>query len=85
MKDLSLLVWIMQLGLSTVTPLAGCVLLAVWLQRQYQWGSWVIWAGAVLGSIMAIDGFRSSIRLMSRLSRRKKDAQPPPVSFNEHD
>lgn len=84
MKDLSLLVWLTQLGLSTVSPLAGCVLLAVWLQRQCHWGNWVIWTGAILGSILAIDGFRTSIKLMARISRSKKDPEPPPVSFNEH-
>jgi hypothetical protein len=34
---------------------------------------------------MAIDGFRTSLKLMSRLSRRRKDPEPPPVSFNDHD
>lgn len=84
MKDLSLLIWLTQLGLSTVGPLTVCTLLAVWLQRHYHWGSWVIWVGAIVGAILAFDGFRTSLKLMSRLAKRKKDA-PPPVSFNDHD
>jgi hypothetical protein len=83
MKDLHLLIWLTQLGLSTVAPLTGCVLLAVWLHKQFHWGGWVIWVGAILGFIMAIDGFRNSLKLMSRLSGDKKE--PPPPAFNEHD
>lgn len=49
MKDISLLVWLTQLGFSVVSPLAGCVLLAVWLHNRWNWGTWVILAGAVLG------------------------------------
>lgn len=83
MKDLHLLIWVSQLGLSTVAPLTGCVLLAVWLHRSYHWGSWVIWAGAILGFVLAIDGFRNSLKLMKRQSKPKQD--PPPISFNDHD
>ena len=85
MKDLPLLIWITQLGLSTVGPPALCVLLAVWARQQRSLGSWVIVVGIVAGIIMAIDGFRTSLKLMSRLSRRRKDPEPPPVSFNDHD
>ena len=33
MKDLGLLVWLTQLGLSVAFPLAGFVLLGLWLRR----------------------------------------------------
>ena len=85
MKDLSLLVWLTQFALSVVSPLVGCILLAVWLHNRYHWGVWVIWVGAALGFLLAIDGLRSSLKLMSRLSKSKKDPQSPPVSFNDHD
>ena len=84
MKDLSLLVWLTQLGLSTVTPLAVCVLLSVWLQQHFQLGSWVIWVGVLLGFALAIDGFRTGIKQMSRLAK-KKDKPQPPIAFNDHD
>ena len=84
MKDLSLLVWLTQLGLSTVTPLAVCVLLSVWLRHQFQLGSWVIWVGVLLGLTLAIDGFRTGIKQMSRLAK-KKDKPQPPIAFNDHD
>ncbi|MBQ7345199.1 MAG: AtpZ/AtpI family protein [Oscillospiraceae bacterium] len=85
MKDLPLLIWLTQLGFSVAGPPVVCILLAVWLRDHFSLGSWVVWAGALLGIVLAIDGLRTSLKTMSRLSRRKKDDQPPPVSFNDHD
>ncbi len=86
MKDLNLIVWVTQLGLSVAVPLAGFVLLAVWLQQEYGWGDWVLWVGIGLGILMAVDGFVNSLKLLKRLSARNdKDKEPPAVSFNEHD
>ena len=84
MKDLSLLVWLTQLGLSVALPLAGFVLLAIWLYSSCGWGGWVIWVGIGLGLICAIDGLRTSLKAMERLCRKSKDNAPPPVSFNDH-
>ena len=85
MKDLSLLVWLTQLGLSVAFPLAGFILLALWLQERFGWGTWTLWAGIILGIICAIDGFRNSLKAMTRLSKSKKEQEIPPVSFNDHD
>lgn len=85
MKDLSLLVWLTQLGLSVAFPLAGFVLLAVWLHNDCGWGAWVIWVGLLLGLICAAVGFRDSLKAMELMSRDKKDKDDPPVSFNKHD
>lgn len=83
MKDLKLLVWLTQLGLSVACPLAGFVFLGVWLHRSCGWGVWTVWAGLVLGLICAVNGFRDSLKVMEMISKNKKD-EPPPVSFNEH-
>ncbi len=83
MRDLHLLVWLTQLGLSTALPLTGFVLLALWLRNYFGWGDWVLWVGIGLGVICAINGFRSSLKAMSAVS--KKESEKPPVSFNEHD
>lgn len=85
MKNLNLLVWLTQLGLSVAVPLAGFILLAVWLRDRFSWGSWVIWVGIGLGVCCAVDGLRTSLQAMERLSKDKKEDQPPPVSFNDHD
>ena len=83
MKDLTLIVWLGQLGMSTALPLGGFVLLAVWLRNQFGLGQWVIWVGVVIGFICAIDGFRTSLKAVSRIVGRKKE--DPPISFNDHD
>ena len=85
MKNLSLLIWLTQLGISVAVPLAGFVLLAVWLQNRFDLGAWVIWIGVALGVICAIDGLRTSMKAMDRLANHKSDPEPPPVVFNDHD
>lgn len=84
MRDLQLLVWLTQLGLSTALPLVGFPLLAIWLQGKFNLGSWVLWVGIIFGIVSAIDGFRSSLKAMARMSKNKKNPDPP-LSFNEHD
>lgn len=84
MKDLNLLVWLTQLGLSVALPLAGFLIFAVWLRQSCGWGAWVVWACLVLGLISAVSGFRSSLQAMKMMSRDRKKEDPPPVSFNEH-
>ena len=83
MKDLTLLIWLIQLGLSVALPPALCVLLGVWLHSDFGWGIWTVWAGLGIGLYCAITGFRDSLKAMERLSRNKKK-DPPPASFNEH-
>ena len=85
MKNLNLIVWLTQLGLSVAFPLAGFILLAVWLRSSFGWGDWVIWVGLILGLTGAVNGFRQSQKAMELQSRgKKKKKDPPPVVFNEH-
>ena len=84
MKDLTLIVWLTQLGMSTALPLGGFILLGVWLNERFELGQWVVWAGIVIGVICAINGFRDSMKAMSRLAGKKKKEEPP-ISFNDHD
>ena len=84
MQDLNLLVWLTQLGLSVAFPLAGFVLLAVWLRDSCGWGSWVIWVGLFLGLSSAISGFRNSLKAM-QIFKKNKSKEQPPVSSNDHD
>ena len=84
MKDLNLLVWLTQLGLSFAVPLAGFLFLSLWLNRSCGWGSWVIWVGLALGLYSAAASFRSSLQAMNSMVKDRKDTEPPPVSFNDH-
>ena len=68
MKHFSLLIWLTQLGLSVAFPLAGFVLAAVWLRERFGLGVWVLVVGIVLGIAGAVDGFRTSLKAMERLS-----------------
>ena len=82
MKQLHLLVWITQLGLSTAIPLCGFLFLSLWLRNRFGWGDWVVAVGIVLGFISAIDSFRIAMGAMQGAKKKKEE---PPVAFNEHD
>ena len=86
MKELNPLVWLTQLGISVAGPLAGFILLAVWLRQRFDLGIWVLLVGIVLGISGAIDGFRVSMKAMEQMTKNKPSQNdPPPVSFNDHD
>ena len=83
MKNLTMLTWMTQLGLSVAVSPAIFILLAVWLRDSCGWGGWVLWLGIGLGIYSAVTGFISSLKTMERLSRKKNEASP--VAFNDHD
>ncbi len=84
MKEVSLLVWITQLGLSVAVPPVGFILLAKWAQAEFGWGDWVLWTGVVLGVICAVDGLIHSLRTLLRMRKPPKEEADKPVSFHEH-
>ena len=84
MKNLHLLTWLTQLGLSVAIPLAGFILLAVWLKNRFGWGNWVLFVGIGLGLFCAIDGFLKNLRLLDKLNN-EKDSEKPPIAFDTHD
>ena len=84
MKDMKLLVWITQLGISVVVPLGGFLMGAVWLKNRFAWGNWVIIVGLVVGGICAAEGLMTSLKAMKRMAKKEKE-ETPPVSFNDHE
>lgn len=84
MKNVKMLVWLTQLGLSVALPPLGFVYLAVRLRERFALGNWVIFAGIALGLLCAVDGLRSSLKAMEKMSE-PKDKPQLPVSFNDHD
>ena len=84
MKNVSMLVWLSQLGLSVIAPLAGFILLAVWLHNECGFGNWIIWLGIILGLISAVNGFLNSLKTMDMLAKDEKEREIPP-SFNDHE
>lgn len=84
MKEMSLLVWLTQLGLSVATPPVLMIFLAIWLRDSCGWGNWVLWVGIGLGIYMSVMSLISSLKTLSRLTADKQKEQQTPVSFNEH-
>jgi len=84
MKNVSLLVWLTQLGLSVAIPPAAFIFLTVWLRNRFELGVWVIVAGVLVGIICAVDGLRVSLKAMERIAKDDKKEKPP-LSFNDHD
>ena len=85
MKNVNLLIWLTQLGISVAAPLGGFIWLGVWLRQRFNLGVWVVLAGIVLGVVCAVDGMRVSLKAMERMAKDKKDTEPPPVSFNDQE
>ena len=84
MKGLNLLIWMTQLGISVAVPPVVFVLLGVWLRDRFGLGNWVMIVAVAVGLICAINGLRSSLKVMERMTEDKKQEKPP-VSFNDHD
>ena len=85
MKEWNMLIWITQLGMSVAIPLAGFILLGLWLKDQFGLGIWAVLGGCALGMLCAISGLRDSLKMMERMDKKNESKEPPPVSFNEHE
>ena len=88
LKDLRMLVWLTQLGMSTAIPMAGFILLALWLKQRFGLGGWVIIAGCVVGLVCAIDGFMNSMKAMEAIDAAIHDKRnvkkPAPANKNNN-
>ena len=84
MKNINLLIWLAQLGISVAAPLGGFIWLGVWLRQRFELGIWVVLVGIFVGLVCAVDGMRVSLKAIERMSKDKNE-QPPPVSFNDHE
>ena len=84
MKNLSLLVWLSQLGLSVAAPLVGFILVGVWLYNRFDLGAWIILVGVVVGTICAVTGFRNALKTIDKMAS-DETKEKPPVSFNDHE
>ena len=85
MKNVNLLIWLTQLGISVAAPLGGFIWLGIWLRQRFGLGIWVVLVCIFLGLVCAIDGMRVSLKAMERMAKDKQEDDPPPVSFNDHE
>lgn len=83
LKDLNLLLWLSQLGLSVAVPPAGFLWLSAWLRDRFGWGQWIVWAALGLGLYCAVTGFISSLRTLSRFAKEEKTQNT--IRFCRHD
>lgn len=83
LKELSMLVWLTQLGLSVAFPLIGFVGVAVWLRQTFELGLWVLFVGIFLGMYCAIHGFVQSMKILNQMHNKKKKKETS-VFFNDH-
>ena len=84
LKELSLLVWLTQLGLSVAFPLIGFVWGAVWIRQTFELGIWVIFVGIFIGMYCAIHGFVQSMKILNQMHNKKKKNEATAVFFNDH-
>ena len=85
MKDINLLIWLAQSGISVAVPLAGFILLSVRLHNSHGWGSWVIIVGIILGILSAASGLHSSLQHLSKSSKGNNEGDQNVIFFNKHD
>ena len=86
MKELNMLIWITQLGMSVAVPLAGFTLLGLWLRDRFCLGIWAVLVCCAVGFICAINGLRHSLKMMEQMDQRgSRKKEKPPVSYNDHE
>lgn len=87
MKDLNMLVWLTQLGMSVAVPLGGLSVLGIWLRERFCLGIWVVLLLSALGLMLAVSGLKHSLKMMEQMDAlgRRREKEAPPVSFNEHE
>lgn len=82
-KVLRYLVWLTQLGLSVAVPLAGFILLGVWLHNGKGWGGWTVLVGILLGLLGGAGGLYNSFKTLNLML--KQDEEQPPRGYNHHE
>lgn len=83
MKDLHMLVWLTQTGISVAAPPVVFLVIAVRLRDRFGLGAWCIWLALALGIICAVSGLRQSLHLMDNMAKKNSPETPVP-GFNEH-
>lgn len=84
MKDLHMLVWLTQTGISVAAPPVVFLLGAIWLRDRFGVGVWCIWLALALGILCAVSGLRQSLQLMEKMAKKNSPEEPPVPGFNEH-
>ena len=84
MKDLHMLVWLTQVGISVAAPPVVSLLIGFWLRNRFDLGAWCILAALALGLICAVSGLRQTLMLMEKMHQQNHKDPPSVPGFNEH-
>ena len=85
MKFVSLLMWVVQFGLSAIFPICFFLVLAAWLRNTYGLGVWVMIVCGIFGVLVSISTVRSCIRSMRKEAERTSGQKETPIAFNDHE
>jgi len=85
MKLLSMITWVTQLGFSIIFPLCFFLMLAVWLQKKYGFGMWIVVLLGIIGALTTVSTVKSSVRSLCKAAEEASDTKEPPVAFNDRD
>ncbi len=84
-KILSMILWVIQFGLSVLFPLCAFLLLGTWLRNRYGAGMWLVAVMGILGLLTSFSTARSCIRALCREAKEAGSREKPPEAFNRHD
>lgn len=84
MKLLNLLMWVGQFGFSVIFPTLFFLIVAVWLQEQFQLGGWILVVMGILGVMTSISATRSCLRALCKAAEEASSREKPPIAFNDH-
>lgn len=84
MKFIALLMWVGQFGFSVIFPTLFFLLLAVWLQGRFGFGTWIVVVLGVIGVLTSISTTRSCLRSLRKAAEDAGSKKEPPIGFNDH-
>lgn len=84
MKELKLLLWVTQFGLSILVPPCFLLWVAVALRSRYGLGMWIIAVLGILGLMTSFSTAKANLRAMRKDAEEAGSQKAPPVSFNDH-
>ena len=84
MKQLNLILWVTQFGVSILFPICFFLLLSVWLQQKFDLGMWIVAVFGILGLLTSFSTARSCLRSLLKAAEEVSDSKEKPISFNDH-
>ena len=84
MKFISLLMWVGLFGFSAIFPTVFFLMIAVWLQRKFGLGMWIVVVLGILGVLTSVSSARTCLRSMRKAAEEAAGKKNHPVSFNDH-